>query len=194
PGVERVVRDVFVSVGDVALALVVRAVIAAAVTGGWVVVADYPSEATVLVSDDIERDRALTRRRVIEVVSPFPRCASRAVAHLNAGESQGAILADWPASLATALAVDEREVLYSARLVALAKNFPGLTEREDAILALVAQGRSTAWISESLNLSVTSAKREIKTIQRRLQALDRPDLAARAVALGFPARRDLRDL
>ena len=183
---------VFLSILDVALAIAFRAAIAAIAAAAWVVV-DEPSVSAVLVSDDLVRDAHIPRARVIEVVAPLPRCASRAMGNVASGVSQGAVLSDAPDSLAAVLLVGDHDMLISRRLVSIAGQFPSLTVRQDSVLEQVALGRSTPAICDALIISPTSAKRELRLIRRQLGVSDRADLAATAIDLGFPPRRVNRD-
>jgi len=156
------------------------------------VTVEEPSVSAVLVTDDVVRDRDVVRARAIEIVAPRPRSALRAIANVVTGESQGIVLSDAPQSLCAALSLADDDVLIAQGVVSLSKRFPSLSARQDSILALIAQGRSTPSICRRLNISATCAKREIQIVASLLGVSGRVDLAAKAVALGFPAR-DLND-
>jgi DNA-binding NarL/FixJ family response regulator len=178
--------SVFVNVADDALA----GVLVKAVDDAALVSVPGASQSAILVSDDLERDEVVPRACTIEVVEARPRCARRAIDNATGGVSQGFVLADVPESLAHALADCMREgVFISARAIAVAARFPRLSVRQDEVLARIAQGESLPSICRALNMAPTTAKRDVRVVERRLGVSGRADLAAAAVALGFPPRR-----
>lgn len=60
-----------------------------------------------------------------------------------------------------------------------------LSQRQQQIVRLVHQGRSNGAIAVELGCSVSTVKQEIQRIQRAVQASDRAEAAARAIALGL---------
>lgn len=75
--------------------------------------------------------------------------------------------------------------------VALVSNRPAnatvtsLSARQQRIVLLIRQGRANAAIAVELGCSVSTVKQEIQRIQRGVQASDRTEAAARAIALGL---------
>ena len=63
--------------------------------------------------------------------------------------------------------------------------FPELTEREEQILALIAQGRSNQEIAEGLFLSLKTVQNHVSNIFRKLQVADRTQAALRAREAGL---------
>jgi DNA-binding NarL/FixJ family response regulator len=63
--------------------------------------------------------------------------------------------------------------------------FPELTERERAVLALIAEGRANAEIAERLALSVKTVRNHVSNVFAKLQVADRAQAALRARAAGL---------
>lgn len=63
--------------------------------------------------------------------------------------------------------------------------FPELTERERAVLALVADGRGNATIARELNLSIKTVRNYLSRIFAKLQLGDRTEAAVRARRAGL---------
>jgi DNA-binding NarL/FixJ family response regulator len=63
--------------------------------------------------------------------------------------------------------------------------FPSLTEREQDILYLLAQGKSNASIASELNLSVKTIANNVSNIFSKLQVADRSEAIVRARDAGF---------
>ena len=68
---------------------------------------------------------------------------------------------------------------------ALPNAFPELTERERAILGLIAQGRSNAQIARELSLSAKTVANHVSNILSKLQVADRAQAMLRARAAGL---------
>lgn len=66
-----------------------------------------------------------------------------------------------------------------------AQPFPELTERERAVLTLIAQGHSNAAIAEQLVISVKTVSNHISSIFSKLQVADRAQAALRAREAGL---------
>lgn len=66
-----------------------------------------------------------------------------------------------------------------------ARSLPPLTEREAAVLALVAEGLSNARIASELYVEITTVKGHLVNIMRKLQASNRTEAVIRARAIGL---------
>ena len=73
----------------------------------------------------------------------------------------------------------------SLRPESLPNAFPELTERERAILRLIAQGRSNAQIGHELSLSTKTVANHVSNILSKLQVADRAQAMLRARAAGL---------
>jgi DNA-binding NarL/FixJ family response regulator len=70
--------------------------------------------------------------------------------------------------------------------------FPELTERENEILALIAQGTSNYEIAEQLNISLKTVRNHVSNIYNKMQVTDRVQavLRAREAGLGVEGQED----
>ncbi|MBK5108879.1 MAG: response regulator transcription factor [Anaerolineales bacterium] len=70
--------------------------------------------------------------------------------------------------------------------------FPELTERENEILALIAQGASNHEIAEQLNISLKTVRNHVSNIYNKMQVTDRVQavLRAREAGLGMDGQKD----
>lgn len=70
--------------------------------------------------------------------------------------------------------------------------FPELTERENEILALIAQGASNEAIAKQLNISLKTVRNHVSNIYNKMQVTDRVQavLRAREAGLGIEQERD----
>jgi DNA-binding CsgD family transcriptional regulator len=179
-------NHVYLRVSELTLARVLRIAI---VSEGFLV-ADEPVEFGVLVTDDLHRDDRVLYARVIEVAAPFARTAARVVHNVRTVRSHAVVLADEPHVVGPALSACVRGgVFISDRALAMGNSFPALSARHDQVLGLIAQGEWTQSIWRKLNLSEASVKRDIHALEQQLGVYGRADLAAKAMALGFPPRR-----
>lgn len=70
--------------------------------------------------------------------------------------------------------------------------FPELSDREDEILRLIAQGRSNYEIAEQLSLSVKTVQNHVSNIFGKLQVADRAQAVIRAQQAGLGVDADAR--
>ena len=70
--------------------------------------------------------------------------------------------------------------------------FPELTERENEILALIAQGISNHEIAQQLNISLKTVRNHVSNIYNKMQVTDRVQavLRAREAGLGLEGEED----
>jgi DNA-binding NarL/FixJ family response regulator len=70
--------------------------------------------------------------------------------------------------------------------------FPELTERENEILALIAQGASNEAIAKQLNISLKTVRNHVSNIYNKMQVTDRVQavLRAREAGLGIEEEKD----
>jgi DNA-binding CsgD family transcriptional regulator len=180
----RARHDVYISVDDRQLLELLRSCVSEA---SWTVRRE-PNASTVLVSDDLDRDRAVPRARVIEVVGPIPLAASDAARNVYERRSQGAIVADDSASIGGVLsAVAFGGVFVSDRVYELAAQLPALIPRQRHLVELLVRGQSLKAIWRALRVSPTTGKRTRHEVERQLgvSVNNRDELVARARALGF---------
>ncbi len=71
------------------------------------------------------------------------------------------------------------------RPVAPPRTFPELTEREHAVLSLIAQGVNNAEIAKRLNVSVKTVRNHVSNIFSKLQVVDRAQAIIRAREAGL---------
>jgi DNA-binding NarL/FixJ family response regulator len=63
--------------------------------------------------------------------------------------------------------------------------FPGLTQRERTILALLAEGRSNQAIASELMLSLKTVRNHVSNVFTKLQVADRAQAIVKARAAGL---------
>ena len=73
----------------------------------------------------------------------------------------------------------------ASRAAAGPASFPELTEREQAVLALIAQGYINAAIAERLVLSPKTVRNYVSSIFSKLQVADRAEAIAKARDAGL---------
>jgi len=82
--------------------------------------------------------------------------------------------------------VAERMIgFFSAPRAALRRTFPELTEREEEILSLVAQGKSNQLIARQLFVSLKTVRNHVSNILLKLQVADRAQAVIRARDAGM---------
>lgn len=72
------------------------------------------------------------------------------------------------------------------RARAVLRDLPGLSDREQAVVRLVAQGKTDAEVAEALEISVASASMHLYSIRRKLGPVTRVELALMAWGLREP--------
>lgn len=74
---------------------------------------------------------------------------------------------------------------FQAAKPAAAAVFPGLTEREREVLALIAHGRSNGEIAATLDVSLKTVRNHVSNVLGKLQVADRAQAAIRAREAGL---------
>lgn len=85
-------------------------------------------------------------------------------------------------------AIAERMMALFARRTA--RPFPALTEREHAVLEMIAQGRNNQAIARELQLSVKTVRNYVSMIFNKLRVADRAEAMLRAHTAGLGQSRD----
>jgi len=91
-------------------------------------------------------------------------------------------------------AVAERLMRYLAGATpsAVRAAFPGLTDREREVLALLAQGLSNRELADRMGISLKTVRNHVSNILAKLQVADRTEAIARARAAGLGTEKDGR--